>query len=55
MTHVVVFAGGRGATTILTSLARTRNVQLTVVVNAYDAGALHRQGTTSDSGPPRTE
>ena len=38
MTHVVVFAGGRGATTILTSLARTRNVQLTVVVNAYDAG-----------------
>jgi 2-phospho-L-lactate transferase/gluconeogenesis factor (CofD/UPF0052 family) len=38
MTRVVVFAGGRGATTILTSLARTRNVQLTVVVNAYDAG-----------------
>ena len=38
MTEVVVFSGGRGATTILTALARTRNVRLTVVVNAYDAG-----------------
>lgn len=38
MTDVVVFCGGRGATTILSSLARTRNVQLTVVVNMYDAG-----------------
>ena len=38
MTNVVVFSGGRGATTILTSLARTRNVQLSIVINAYDSG-----------------
>ncbi len=38
MTNVVVFSGGRGATTILTSLARTRNVRLSVVINAYDSG-----------------
>ena len=38
MTNVVVFCGGRGSTTILTSLARTRNVELSVVINAYDAG-----------------
>jgi 2-phospho-L-lactate transferase/gluconeogenesis factor (CofD/UPF0052 family) len=38
LTRVVVFSGGRGATTILSSLARTRNVHLSVVVNTYDAG-----------------
>ena len=38
MTNVVVFSGGRGATTILNSLARTRNVRLSVVINGYDSG-----------------
>lgn len=38
MSRVVVFSGGRGATTIIASLARTRGVDLTVIVNAYDAG-----------------
>src|SRR5581483_11249652 len=38
MTNVVVFCGGRGSTTIITSLARTRNVRLSVIINAYDAG-----------------
>jgi 2-phospho-L-lactate transferase/gluconeogenesis factor (CofD/UPF0052 family) len=38
MTNVVVFSGGRGAATILRSLARTRNVRLSVVINAYDSG-----------------
>jgi 2-phospho-L-lactate transferase/gluconeogenesis factor (CofD/UPF0052 family) len=38
MSDVVVFSGGRGATTIMSSLARTPGVDLTVVVNAYDAG-----------------
>ncbi len=39
MTNVVVFSGGRGAATILRSLARTRNVRLSVVINAYDWGS----------------
>jgi hypothetical protein len=38
VTNVVVFSGGRGATSILTSLSRTRDVQLSVVINAYDSG-----------------
>lgn len=35
---VVVFAGGRGASTLIEALSRHTQVQLTILVNAYDDG-----------------
>lgn len=38
MTNIVVFCGGRGSASILSSLAETPDVRVTALVNAYDCG-----------------
>lgn len=38
MRNVVVFCGGRGASSILNALARNQDIQVSAVVNAYDSG-----------------
>src|ERR1700733_11110226 len=38
MTRVVLFCGGRGSATIIRALLRQSDVELTLLVNAYDDG-----------------
>ena len=42
MINVVIFNGGRGASTILPALQSIDNLNITSVVNAYDDGKVHR-------------
>jgi len=37
-THIVLFCGGRGSATIIRALLRQTDVELTLIVNAYDDG-----------------
>ena len=38
MTRIVLFCGGRGSATIIRALLRQSDVELTLLVNAYDDG-----------------
>ena len=38
MTKIVLFCGGRGSATIIRALLRQSDVELTLLVNAYDDG-----------------
>ena len=38
MLNVVLFNGGRGASTIINSLKKQTNIKITSVINAYDDG-----------------
>src|SRR6201996_8542467 len=38
MTRIVLFCGGRGSATIIRALLRQTDVELTLLVNAYDDG-----------------
>jgi 2-phospho-L-lactate transferase/gluconeogenesis factor (CofD/UPF0052 family) len=37
-TRIVLFCGGRGSATIIRALLRQTDVELTLIVNAYDDG-----------------